>query len=129
MKEIKNVIEKIAQIRRKKGYTYENMAHELKITPAAYRKIETGETKLTVERLIKISEILGEDLFNLLEMNNKKTIHYFSNEENDNIEINNNDYKDLINYIRETHDKLIKTKDEQIAILKEQIHFYKENKK
>lgn len=129
MKEIKNVIEKIAQIRRKKGYTYENMSHELKITSAAYRKIETGETKLTVERLIKISEILGEDLFNLLEMNNKKTIHYFSNEENDNIEINNNDYKDLINYIRETHDKLIKTKDEQIAMLKEQIHFYKENKK
>lgn len=128
MKEIKNVIEKIAQIRRKKGYTYENMANELNITPAAYRKIETGETKLTVERLMKISEILGEDLFNLLEMNNKKTIHYFSNEDNDNIEINHNDYKDLINYIRDTHDKIIKTKDEQIAMLKEQVIFYKEKK-
>ena len=56
--EIEKVIEKIAQQRNRKGYTYENMAHDLHITPAAYRKIETGETKLTLERLFKIADIL-----------------------------------------------------------------------
>jgi transcriptional regulator with XRE-family HTH domain len=67
---IEKVIKNITSIRTKKGYTYDNMAHELSITPAAYRKIETGETKLTVERLFKISEILNTSLPDLLEINN-----------------------------------------------------------
>jgi transcriptional regulator with XRE-family HTH domain len=67
---IENVIKKIAAIRMKKGYTYENMAHELSITPAAYRKTETGETKLTVERLFQISEILNASLSELLDIGN-----------------------------------------------------------
>lgn len=125
---MEKIIEKIAQQRNKKGYTYENMAHELDITPAAYRKIETGETKLSVERLMKISEILGEDLSNLLDINNKNTIHSLSNEGNGNgyVEIINNDYKDIIKDIKEAYDKLIQSKDDQIAMLKEQISFLKE---
>jgi transcriptional regulator with XRE-family HTH domain len=39
------------------------MANELSLTPAAYRKIETGETKLTLERLFQISEILIENFY------------------------------------------------------------------
>lgn len=38
--DIEKVIERIAQQRNKKGFTYENMADELDITPAAYRKIQ-----------------------------------------------------------------------------------------
>lgn len=125
---MEKIIEKIAQQRNKKGYTYENMAHELDITPAAYRKIETGETKLSVERLMKISEILGEDLSNFLDINNRNTIHSLSNEGNGNgyVEIINNDYKDIIKDIKEAYDKLIQSKDDQIVILKEQISFLKE---
>ena len=48
--EMEKIIEKITQYRNRKGYTYENMADELELTTAAYRKIETGETKLSVER-------------------------------------------------------------------------------
>jgi transcriptional regulator with XRE-family HTH domain len=46
------------------------MAQELSITPAAYRKIETGETKLTVERLFRISDILKVSPLDLLEIGN-----------------------------------------------------------
>ncbi|MCQ4142195.1 helix-turn-helix domain-containing protein [Chryseobacterium sp. EO14] len=125
---MEKIIEKIAQQRSKKGYTFENMAYELNITPAAYRKIETGETKLSVERLMKISEILDEDLSNLLDINNKNTIHNLSNEGNGNgyVEVINNDYKDIIKDIKETYDKVIQSKDEQIKMLKEQINFLKE---
>lgn len=125
---MEKIIEKITQQRSKKGYTFENMAHELNITPAAYRKIETGETKLSVERLMKISEILNEDLSNLLDISNKNTIHNLSNEGDGNgyVETINNDYKDVINDIKDTYDKLIKSKDEQILLLKEQITFLKE---
>lgn len=127
---MEKIIEKIAQYRNKKGYTFENMAYELDITPAAYRKIETGETKLSVERLMKISEILEEELSSFLELNNKNTIHSLSNEGNGNgyVETINNDYKDIIKDIKEAYDKLINSKDEQISLLKEQIAFLKENK-
>ncbi|MDR1698276.1 MAG: helix-turn-helix domain-containing protein [Prevotellaceae bacterium] len=67
-KKIEQVISKIIAVRTKNGYTLENMAHELDITPASYRKIETGETKLTVERLFCIAEILKVPLSDLLEI-------------------------------------------------------------
>ncbi|UTX50859.1 helix-turn-helix transcriptional regulator [Chryseobacterium sp. MA9] len=126
--EMEKIIEKIAQQRSKKGYTFENMAHELDITPAAYRKIETGETKLSVERLMKISEILDEDLSNLLDIDTKNVFNNQSNEGNGYVEIINNDYKDIIKDIKETYDKLIQSKDDQIVMLKEQISFLKEKK-
>jgi transcriptional regulator with XRE-family HTH domain len=46
------------------------MAEELSITPAAYREIENGKTKLTVERLYQISEILNSPLTEWMEMGN-----------------------------------------------------------
>lgn len=67
---VNNVIKKIAKARLRKGFSYENVAHELSLTPAAYRKIEVGETKLTVERLLQIAEILDTPLSELLEIGN-----------------------------------------------------------
>ncbi len=130
MNEMEKIIEKIAQHRNKKGYTYENMANELDITPAAYRKIETGETKLSVERLMKISEILEEELSSFLDLQNKNTIHSLSNEGNGNgyVENINNDYRDIMNDMKEVYDKLLQSKDDQIAMLKEQIAFLRETK-
>ncbi len=126
--EMEKIIEKIAQQRSKKGYTFENMAYELNITPAAYRKIETGETKLSVERLMKISEILNEDLSSLLDIDTKNVFNNQSNEGNGYVEVINNDYKDIIKDIKETYDKVIQSKDEQIKMLKEQINFLKDKK-
>ncbi|WP_072885667.1 helix-turn-helix domain-containing protein [Chryseobacterium takakiae] len=125
---MEKIIEKIAQHRSKKGYTFENMAHELNITPAAYRKIETGETKLSVERLMKISEILNEDLSNFLDISTKSTINTQANQGDGYgyVETINNDYKDVIKDLKEAYDKIIKSKDEQILLLKEQITFLKE---
>lgn len=127
---MEKIIERIAQQRSKKGYTFENMADELDITPAAYRKIETGETKLSVERLMKISDILEEDLSNLLDISTKSTINTQANQGDGfgYVETINNDYKDIVKDIKETYDKLIESKDEQIATLKEQIAFLKEKK-
>jgi transcriptional regulator with XRE-family HTH domain len=111
---IENVIRKISVARTKKGYTYENMAHELSITPAAYRKIEIGETKLTVERLFRISEILDSPLPDLLETGND--VFQQTNHENA------TGYQQKIeNFYQENKDifeKLLQAKDEQIALLK-----------
>jgi transcriptional regulator with XRE-family HTH domain len=91
------------------------MAHELSITPAAYRKTETGETKLTVERLFRISEILTASLTDLLEIGNNDVFQQTNNETATGC------YQQKIeNFFqenKEVYEKLLKSKDEQIALL------------
>jgi len=114
-KKIEQIINKIISIRIKNGYTLENMAHELDITPAAYRKIETRETKLTVERLFCIAEILKAPLSDLLEIGSD----VFQQTNNENA---TGCYQQKIENFyqenKETYEKLIKSKDEQISLLK-----------
>jgi transcriptional regulator with XRE-family HTH domain len=113
---------KIAGAHIKKGYTYENMAHELSITPAAYRKIEIGKTKLTVERLLQISEILKTPLPELPKI------------ENDVFQQTNNEtatgYQQKIeNYYQENREItqiLVESLKEEISYLKTTVAFLQE---
>lgn len=66
---MENILENIKRIRKQKGYSHENMAHELDISQVAYSKIEKSDTKLSVERLYKIAEILETKVGDLLEVN------------------------------------------------------------
>ena len=114
--EIAQVIERIVQGRNKKGYTYENMAVELDLTTAAYRKIETGETKLTLERLFKISDILGVPVGELLAI--EKSVNQQVN--NGNCNVYNQKIDHFYQENREITEQLIKAKDELIAQLKQE---------
>lgn len=115
--DIEKVIEKINQQRTKRGYTYENMAHELNLTPAAYRKIETGETKLTVERLFKISNILDLPISDFLDLQTNKIYQQEFNDNSTNYQEFQNLYKDN----KDVYEKLILAKDEQINLLKQML--------
>ena len=110
------VVQKIAALRSKKGYTYENMSDELKITPAAYHKIETGKTKLTVERLFKIAEILDEKVSALLEADS--TIFNQTNLDNATGYQYQQTIENLFQENKEVYERLIASKDEQINHLK-----------
>jgi transcriptional regulator with XRE-family HTH domain len=90
------------------------MANELSITPAAYRKIEIGETKLTVERLFQISEILSCPLSDLLEIDNAVFQQTNSANATGYLQQVANFYQEN----KEVYEKLIASKDEQIAFLK-----------
>ena len=111
---IEKVIGRISVIRLKNGYTLENMASELDITPAAYRKLEMGETKLTLERLFSIAEILKTSLTDLLGIGND--VFQQTNSENA------TGYQQSIeNYYQENksiYEKLLESKEEQISLLK-----------
>jgi transcriptional regulator with XRE-family HTH domain len=114
---IENLIKKITSVRLKKGFTYENMASELDITSAAYRKIETGETKLTVERLFRLSEIFEVSLLELLEID-KELFHQTNSESATGYQ------QKVANFYQENkeiYEKLLQTKDEQIELLKKMI--------
>jgi DNA-binding helix-turn-helix protein len=121
--EVEHIIEKIVQERNKKGYTYENMAIELDLTTAAYRKIETGETKLTVERLFKISNILGIPIGDFLEIEknvNQQVNHGNANIYNQNIDHFYQENREITEQLIKAKDEIIKVKEELITQLKEE---------
>lgn len=58
---------KLARLRKKKGYTQQEVAELLQISQPAYHKWETDLAKPAIENLLKISEIYEIDLNELLE--------------------------------------------------------------
>lgn len=66
---MENIVNKIREFRKKKGYSHETMAHELNMSQPAYSKIEKNETKLSVERLFEIANILETPVEKFLEIN------------------------------------------------------------
>ena len=119
--EIENVINKIVQGRLRKGYSYENMAEELHLSAPAYRKLEIGETKLSVERLFQISVILEMPLSELLDIDDERMVQ--NNYHNDTV------YQQKIEHFyqenKEITEQLIRAKDELILQLQKEVEFLK----
>jgi transcriptional regulator with XRE-family HTH domain len=63
---VKAVAVNIRNKREKLNYTQEYLAAKLGISQNAYSKIELGYTKITVERLFQIADILETDLMELI---------------------------------------------------------------
>lgn len=63
---IKTIAANIRNNREFRNYTQEYLAFKLKISQNAYSKIELGYTKITVERLFQIAEVLEMDIVDLL---------------------------------------------------------------
>ncbi|MBE9586093.1 helix-turn-helix transcriptional regulator [Mucilaginibacter sp. JRF] len=64
---IKSVAANIRKQREAKNYTQEYLAAKLKISQNAYSKIELGYTKITLERLFQISDILETNITSLIQ--------------------------------------------------------------
>ena len=111
---MEKIINRIKEIRKEKGISHEAMAFDLGISQVAYSKIEKNETKLNVDRLYKIAEILDTKVSNLLGLEVNKI---YQQEFKD----NSHNYQEVQNLYQENKDvyqQLIKAKDEQIALLK-----------
>lgn len=118
---MESVIEKIKKTRNSKGYSHEYMGFALDLSPSAYTKIERMDTKLTVERLYKIAEILETDVGELIDQPHKTY--------NQNISENSFGYQDietLHSENKETIQKLLDAKDNLINQQKEELLFLKE---
>jgi transcriptional regulator with XRE-family HTH domain len=118
---MEKVIDKIKSIRSTKGYSHEYMAYSLDLSPSAYTKIERMDTKLTVERLYKIADILETNIGEFIDQPNKTY--------NQTISENGFGYQDIEHLHtenKETVQKLLETKDTLILQQKEEIRFLKE---
>lgn len=123
---MEKIIKKISEIRNRKGFSYENMAHDLDLSVSAYRKIETGETKLTVERLVDISKILETPLNDLLDTESQKN---FNQENKDNASGFQGFNDNIFNEYSEVTKKLIANYEKQIEDLKKEVEDLKSKQK
>ena len=111
---MEKIINRIKEIRKEKGISHEAMAFDLGISQVAYSKIEKNETKLTVERLFKIAEILEAKIEDILDIKADKV---YKQDLKDN-SIGHQEIQNMYQDNKEVYEKLIASKDEQIALLK-----------
>ncbi len=106
--------DKIKKRREELNLTQEYVADSLGISQPAYVKIEKGWTKIDVNRLLKISDLLSVELGDLLERN------LIINE------LNNKDYSTAIGYVENLHQGSETLKN---SLIKQILELKEENKK
>jgi transcriptional regulator with XRE-family HTH domain len=104
-------------------FTQEEMAHKLNLSPAAYKKIEAGTTKLDVDRLSQIAEILEISMNDLINSNDDIYINQILNNQGgiSNKEVHVNDSSEK----KDLYDKLLLEKDKTIERQQAEIEFLK----
>lgn len=75
---IKSVAVNIRKIREHLNYTQEYLAMKLNISQNAYSKIELGYTKITLERLYQIAQVLEVDVIELIKANDGEIMQLVS---------------------------------------------------
>ncbi len=116
------IVDRIKEQRKKKGFSHENMAEELKISQVAYSKIEKNETKLTVDRLFQIANILETHVYELLD-ESPDTIYnqqYFYD-----AAVGHQDIQNLYQEDKEKTKKIEQLYEDQIKDLKTQVEYWK----
>lgn len=109
-----DVLKKIKEFRVKKGFSQQSMVLNMKkeISQVAYQKLENNKTKLTVERLFEIIEILEVSIEDIFEVKTKE--QYVQNNEEGAIGFQQKEQQ-IENYYQDN-----KEKNEQIKVLYEQ---------
>jgi len=118
--DIENEITRIHNLikfnRKLKGMSHETMASLLDISTSSYHKIEHQETKLTLDRFLKIQKILSIPFKEIFELSTENT---YNQEFNDNTVVNQNQQiENLYQDNRELTQGYINTLKEEISFLK-----------
>lgn len=119
----KEIGTRIKNLREERNYSQDYLAQKLGVSQKAYSKIETNQTKLSVDNLLKIAEILETSVNKILEIDGSTIYNNYSTHTGEGIVINKTTSEKII----ELYDRLLKAKDDEIAALKELLS-KKENK-
>ena len=118
---VEKIIKKIREIRKEKGYSNEAMAMDLDISTSAYNKMERMEASISLERFIKIREILDVPYSEFFDCTTKNVY----NQDLKDRSIGHYEIQTLNQENQEVTKKLISNYDQQIVHLKEEIEFLK----
>lgn len=108
---VEKILKKIREVRKNSGLSHESMAVELDISPSAYNKLEQNVTNLSLERFLRIIEILRMPITDAFDIKTGDILHQ--------------DLKDhsigkvetLYQENKEVYEKLIQSKNDQIELL------------
>ena len=102
---------RIRKVREIKGFSQENMADELGMSVTGYGKIERNEVSVNFDKLVRISEIIGVELENIIGFDENVAFNNF----NSKIEQQIGKYTMPL--------EMKKLYDENIQLLKEKIEY------
>jgi transcriptional regulator with XRE-family HTH domain len=95
--------EKIKTLRMSRGWTQENIAEMLCLSPNGYSNIERGITEMTLSRLTEIANLFGLDLVGLLSFGEANSLTMPINQETELLKVK------------------LTAKDTEISLLKQRI--------
>lgn len=114
---------KIRMIRESRGYSQEYVAGKLQLDQSSYSRLESNQTKLDVDTLTKLADILGVPAAELL-TSEPSVVNFASNQGTQGIGHIENFYsfqKDLVEKAisgqKELYEKMLTNKDEEITRL------------
>ena len=113
--------EKVKKVRELSNLTQEEMASQLNMSTNGYAKIEQGKTRLNIPMLERIAAILGINLTELLNINDKNLVWLISeNSQNSSNYYANETTIELekLQLILNHKDELLLQKDREIEALK-----------
>lgn len=106
---------RIKNLREERNYSQDYLAQKLGITQKAYSKIETNQTRLSVDNLFKIAEALETSINKILDNDGSTIYNNYSTHNGEGIVI----HKTTSEKILELYEKLLKSKEDEISALKE----------
>lgn len=130
-----NVNEKIKKLREAKEWSQEQMAEKMNMSLNGYARIERGETKLHLDKLQQIAQILDIDVVNLIAPDDRNVclqigdnihlspVYQGSNDQSLVIEVEK--LKLSLSYSQQ----IIEQKNNEIKALKDMIELLKQNQK
>jgi transcriptional regulator with XRE-family HTH domain len=125
--------QKVRRIRELFGFTQDEIAQKLQITPQAYSRIERGETSLDLDRLKLIAEKMGITTDDIMKFDERKFLisgnNNNSGEANDsafqfNIIVNESSNQKAIEIL----EKIIEQQQEEIKELRQELKALKNNR-
>lgn len=112
------VADRLKHIRLTRNYSQDYLAKKLGVTQKAYSKIENNETRLNVETLVRLAEILDTPIGEFFQDATKPVYNDFSTRHTgDNVIYKN----EVVDKKEELYDQLLKAKDETIQVLKDEL--------
>jgi transcriptional regulator with XRE-family HTH domain len=120
------VHEKIRYLRESKNWSQEEMAEKLNMSPSGYSKIERGETKVAIPKLIKIAEMLEVDLIELIPLDGKNVYLIGTNHGNNNNSCHIFNSEADVAFENEKLQLQLELKDKELAMQQREIENLKE---
>ena len=104
--------EKLITTRKLKGYTQEKLAQQIAMEQTTLSRKERGISPITIAEWERIAKALEVSVEKIVEPNNNNTQSFFNEKA---LSLQN------VVLIKKSYEKIIKAKDEQIALLKEML--------